>query len=133
MIPRESHETALEIGGLILSDVHEGHQIMEKVNEWVDEIAISDNDHEMALRYLIEELKQLTKPEVVEKTRMNAKNLATIFAPNIMPCNSKNVQDHFNYTTNGVPFVSYLIENLISSNESGTSPAPKKEVIVTQL
>ena len=102
-------------------------------HEWVDEMAISHTHHEKALRYLIKELKQLTKPEVVEKTRMNAKNLATIFAPNIMPCNSKNVQDHFNYTTNGVPFVSYLIENLISSNESGTSPAPKKEVIVTQL
>ena len=107
LIPLEFHQRALNIGAMDNTDV-----IQESVDCLVRGMATHHRYHQLTLFFLVEQLRHFAQPQIVDKTKMTAANLATIFTPNIMPCNSSDLKVHLDYSSHGTAFVTHLINHL---------------------
>ena len=81
---------------LIFLQDYDNHKPREVVGDFVRTRLVNDSsgdhDHELSyhtLLYLISYLQRFAAPETVQKTKMDDNNLATIWAPNILRCPSK--------------------------------------------
>ena len=68
-------------------------------------------DHYETLLYLIKFIRKFCRPEVVEKTKMTAANLAMVWAPNIIRCPSNDPAKILEFTVKEMRFIRDLIEN----------------------
>ena len=89
------------------------NEIKLAINDFVKDMGVTHPHHRLTLLFLLEQLQSFTQPKVVDKTRMNADNLATIFTPNIMLCSSADLNAHLKYSSLGKSFVQHLIKHVM--------------------
>ena len=112
LIPQELHERALQIGAM----KNQENEIKLAINDFVKDMGVTHPHHRLTLLFLLEQLQSFTQPKVVDKTKMNAENLATLFTPNIIPCKSADLNAHLKYSSHGKSFVQHLINHVMINN-----------------
>jgi len=70
-----------------------------------------DNINLKVIQFVLNFLISFLKEEYVEKTMMNAVNLATVFAPTLLRCPSDNPLMQITASSSEVKFVLILLEN----------------------
>ena len=75
--------------------------------------------NQLTLMYLAKYLQLFARPEVSSVTKMDASNLATVFAPNCLKCLSEDPMIILENTRKEMAFVKSLIVNLNTSSIDG--------------
>ena len=75
--------------------------------------------NQLTLMYLAKYLQLFSRPEVTSVTKMDASNLATVFAPNCLKCPSQDPIVILENTRKEMAFVKSLIVNLDTSSVDG--------------
>lgn len=68
--------------------------------------------HRLVLCYLVRFLQTFNKPEVVQYTKMDASNLAMVFAPNCLRCTASDPRTMFDNARKEMAFMRCLIQEL---------------------
>ena len=130
LVPHHLYEEALEVGET-LGDIpwYQGDNApcpKNLVTKFMIEKILPHELHYLTLIYLVEYLKAFTPPEVVAKTKMDAANLATVFAPNILRPSTENGKDLMLAIQN-VAKEKDLVVSLINYLDTSKLPKPAKK------
>ena len=118
LIPDSLYQEAIELGDRLenLTTNYENRQPVDLLNEFINKL--SELNY-IVLLYLINYLQRFSRPETVAITKMDASNLATIFAPNCLRCTSTDPIVMIQNTSKEMAFLKNLIKYLDTSNIEG--------------
>ena len=129
LIPDSFYDEAVQMGSKIEQYEHKGRKKDEK--ECGDRNLYSAKEHlenlinrlpdlnQLTLMYLAKYLQLFARPDVSVITKMDASNLATVFAPNCLRCPSDDPIVILENTRKEMAFVKGLIVNLDTSSIDG--------------
>lgn len=90
-------------------------------------------ENQSIITFIIQFLKELIRPEVIQFTKMNSENLAMVFAPNFLRCPYQDYNQVLRAAEKEKTFVLFLLERIPSSvvaseqrarSESNYQPKP---------
>ena len=129
LIPDSFYDEAIQLGSLI--DQHEHQKAKKKEEKDARNNTFSPREkleklisrlpelNQLTLMYLAKYLQLFSRPEVTSVTKMDASNLATVFAPNCLKCPSQDPIVILENTRKEMAFVKSLIVNLDTSSVDG--------------
>ena len=129
LIPDSFYDEAIQLGSLI--DQYEHQKAKKKEEKEARSNAFSPREkleklisrlpelNQLTLMYLAKYLQLFSRPEVTSVTKMDASNLATVFAPNCLKCPSQDPIVILENTRKEMAFVKSLIVNLDTSSVDG--------------